>query len=167
MWWGGDTITDKQRVFADTYVKCLNATEAYVKAYGTKDRRIAARKGSLMRKKPEIKEYIQKRIDTISKRAEIDTEKVMTLLAAIAFTSPADFARIDTTDGKQKLLWHDIDKMDEEVKKAIAVIKNTPSGIVIETLDRMKAIDMLMKYIGIKNDGTGGVMIEGEEKIED
>ncbi len=159
-------ITEKQRVFADEFVKCLNATEAYMKAYGTKDKKQAGNRGSLLRKKPEINEYIQKRIEKASKRAELEAEKVLELLAAIAFTSPADFARIDTEDGKQKLLWQDIESLPEDVRKAIAVIKNTPSGIAIETLDRMKAIDMLMKYMGIKNEKAEGVVIEGEEEIE-
>ena len=56
MYWfmGGDRITDKQRVFADEYVKSLNATKAYMQAYGIKDKNHAACKGSLLRKKPEI-----------------------------------------------------------------------------------------------------------------
>ncbi len=159
-------ITEKQRVFADTYVKCLNATEAYMKAYGVKDRDNAARYGSKLKKNPEVRKYIQKRVEEASRRAELETEKILELLAAIAFTSPADFARIDTEGGKQKLLWQDIESLPEDVRKAIAVIKNTPSGIAIETLDRMKAIDMLMKYMGIKNEKAEGVVIEGEREIE-
>ena len=153
-------------MFADEYVKCLNATEAYIKAYGTKDRIQAGKRGSLLTKKPEIKEYIQKRIEKVSKKAGVEAEKVLELLAAIAFTSPADFARIDTEGGKQKLLWQEIESLPEDVRKAIAVIKNTPSGIAIETLDRLKAIDMLLKYMGIKNEGESGVVIEGEGEIE-
>lgn len=163
---GGDRITQKQRVFADTYVKCLNATEAYMKAYGTKSKNVAGSRGSLLRKKPEINEYIQKRIERASKRAEIEAEKVLELLAAIAFTSPADFATIATEGGKQKILWQEIESLPKEVKKAIAVIKNTPSGISIETLDRLKAIDMLMKYMGIGKEKAEGVVIEGEGDIE-
>lgn len=133
-----------------------------MEAYGIKNRKLASNRGSLLRRKPEIEEYIQKRIEAVSRRAEIDAEKVLGLLAAIAFTSPADFARIDTENGKQKLLWQDIESLPEDVKKAIAVIKNTPSGIAIETLDRMKAIDMLMKYMGITKEKAEGVVIEGE-----
>lgn len=164
---GGDIITGKQRAFADEYVKCLNATKAYMKVYGTKDKKLAGNYGSRLKSKKEVKEYIQKRIERVSKKAEIEAEKVMELLAAIAFTSPADFARIDTEGGKQRLLWQDVESLPEDVKKAIAVIKNTPSGIAIETLDRMKAIDMLMKYMGIKNEGAEGVVIAGEGSIED
>ena len=162
---GGDIITQKQRVFADEYVKCLSATQAYMKAYGVKDRAQAGKRGSLLTKKPEIKEYIQKRIERVSKKAGVEAEKVMELLATIAFTSPADFARIDTEGGKQRLLWQDIESLPEDVKKAIAVIKNTPSGIVIETMDRLKAIDMLLKYMGIKNEGESGVVIVGEGEL--
>ena len=89
----------------------------------------------------------------------------MELLAAIAFTSPADFAKIITEDGKQRLLWQDFEDLPEDVKKAVAVIKNTPSGIAVETLDRMKAIDMLLKYMGISKEKSEGVVIEGEGEI--
>lgn len=96
-----------------------------------------------------------------------DKQKVLELLEAIAFTSPAYFAKIANDSQKQKIVWQDIESLPDEVKKAIAVIKNTPSGIAIETLDRMKAIDLLMKYMGMSKSGEGGVLIEGEGELEE
>lgn len=138
-----------------------------MKAYGTKSKKMAANRGSILKNKPEIKEYIEKRVEEISQSARVDATKLLELLAAIAYTSPADFVKIVTEGGKQKIVWKDVDTLPEDVKKAIAVIKNTPSGIVIETLDRMKAIEQLMKYMGINKDGGSGVVIEGERYIEE
>ena len=155
---GGDTITEKEIKFAQAYIKSGNATDAYVQIFGENNRRVAANKACRLKKSPQVKEYIDQRlIDTDT----TNSDKVIKLLEAIAFTSPADFAKITTEGGKQKIVWQDIELLPEEVKKAIAVIKNTPSGIVIETLDRMKAIDLLIKHTEAKVEQGGGVIIEG------
>ncbi len=154
---GGDKITEKQRVFAEAYIKSGDAALSYSEAYGTKNAHTALEKGTLLLKKPEIKEFVEKN----SVKEGLEQEKVLELLYAIAFTSPADFVRIETEGGKQKIVWQDIDSLPDAAKKAICAIKNTPSGICIETLDRMKAIDMLMKYSDLKRDGGVGVIIEG------
>lgn len=154
---GGDKITEKQRVFAEAYIKSGDAALSYSEAYGTKNAHTALEKGTLLLKKPEIKEFVEKN----SVKEGLEQERVLELLYAIAFTSPADFVRIETEGGKQKIVWQDIDSLPDAAKKAICAIKNTPSGICIETLDRMKAIDMLMKYSDLKRDGGVGVIIEG------
>ena len=164
---GGDKITEKQRVFAEAYLKCLDEAKAYSEAYGTLDAAVASKRGALLLKKPEIKEYIDQKAEEGGKKSGYDHEQVIDLLCAIAFTSPADFVRIDTEGGKQKIVWQDIDALPENAKKAISVIKNTPSGICIETLDRMKAIDMLMKYSDWTGEDVSGVIIEGESRIND
>ncbi len=158
---GGDRITGKQKRFADIYVKCQDAAEAYAQAYGTKDMKAAINGGARLLKITEVQEYIKKKDEEMRGSTKVEGEKLLELLTAIAFTSPADFASITTEGGKQKIVWQDIAALPEDVKKAVAVIKNTPSGIVVETLDRMKAIDLLMKYTGIQKDGDGGVVIEG------
>ncbi|EOL43346.1 terminase small subunit [Enterococcus caccae] len=53
------TMTDKQRVFADEYLKDLNGTRAYKVAYPTvkKDTRVATNAGRLLGN-AEVKTYI-------------------------------------------------------------------------------------------------------------
>lgn len=136
-----------------------------MKVFGTKDRRYAAKKASVLKRKKEIREYTEAALEKLRTEAMVDAKKVLELLASVAFTSPASFAYIAEENGKQKIVWKDIEKIPEDVKRAIAVMKNTPSGVAIETLDRMKAIDLLMKYMGISSDG-GGVYFEGEGEIE-
>lgn len=138
-----------------------------MEAFGVEDKLQAAKRASKLKNKPEIKKYIEEELEKISRKAKVDAQKVLELLAAIAFTSPADFAKISDEGGKQRIVWRDVDALPEDVKRAIAVIKNTPSGISIETLDRMKAIDLLMKYMGIDRKDEGGVVFEGEGEIEE
>ena len=160
---GGDRITDKQKKFADIYVETNNATEAYVEAYGTKDRDVASKRGCMLLKNKEVAAYVTRE----KKFREIGKKKIIELLSAVAFTSPAALADIVEEGGKQKIKWKSFDELNEEVKAAIAVIKNTPSGITVETLDRLKATDLLMKYLNTEESGEDGVIIEGEEDIEE
>ncbi len=163
---GGDRITDKQKKFADAYIREPNATKAYMEAYGVENRSVASKKASALKKNPVVSEYIKNALSEASESAKVDAEKVLELLADIAFTSPAAFARIIDDGGKQKIVWKDIARLPDEVKNAIATVKNTPGGILVETLDRMKAIDLLMKYMGLDKSGDGGVVFEGEKELE-
>lgn len=137
-----------------------------MEAYGA-TRKTAEKCSSRVRNNPEVKKYIAEAVGEISKNAKLDAEKVLCFLCSVAFTSPADFAKIKVEGGKQKIVWKDVNKLPEEIKCAIATIKNTPSGIVIETLDRLKAVDLLMKYMGIDKNQSGGVYFEGENEIEE
>lgn len=162
----GDRITDKQKKFCDAYIREPNATKAYMEAYSIKDRNAAAKKACALKKNEEVREYINAALREAGEMAKVDAKKVMELLSDIAFTSPASFVKIKTEDGKQKIVWKDVSHLPDDVKNAIATVKNTPGGIVVETLDRMKAIDLLMKYMGINSSGEGGVVICGENEIE-
>ena len=114
-------------------------------------------------KKKEIKEYVLRE----RKLKEIGRKKIIELLSAVAFTSPASLAEIVEEGGKQKIRWKNFEELPLDVKAAISVIKNTPSGINVETLDRLKATDLLMKYLNLDKDELSGVIIEGERDIEE
>ena len=160
---GGDRITDKQKIFARLYAICDNAAEAYAQAFGLKDRDQASKRGRELLKRDEITDFVKRE----KKLRELDRGKVIELLAAVAFTSPASLAEIVEEGGKQKIRWKNFDELPEEVKAAVAVIKNTPSGINVETLDRLKATDLLLKHLRLRDDETDGVVIEGEREIEE
>ena len=97
----------------------------------------------------------------------VSEKKVIELLAAMAFTSPADLIDIVEENNKQKIKWKSFDELPEDVKAAISTIKNTPSGINIETIDRLKAVDMLLKHLGIKGKSVNKVIITGENELEE
>lgn len=88
-------------------------------------------------------------------------------MAAMAFTSPAELVDVVEENNKQKIKWKSFDELPEDVKAAISTIKNTPSGINIETIDRLKAVDMLLKHLGIKRKDINKVIISGECELEE
>lgn len=165
---GGDRITEREKRFAQCYMKTLNATQAYIDAgYKVKSRECARKNASRLMKHPEVRQYISEGLERVRKLSEVEASRMVELLFIVANTSPADFADIKEVDGRQQVVWKRLEDMDSETKKAIALIKNTKEGVEISTLDRMKAIEMLFKYMGLEKKGEGGVVIVGESEIED
>lgn len=75
-------LTQKQRLFADEYIKSGNATQSAIKAgYATK---AAYRTGSENLRKPQIKAYINAKMAEIESRKIADAKEAMQAITAIA-----------------------------------------------------------------------------------
>lgn len=75
-------LTQKQRLFADEYIKSGNATQSAIKAgYATK---AAYRTGSENLRKPQIKAYIDAKMDEIESHKIADAKEAMQAITAIA-----------------------------------------------------------------------------------
>jgi phage terminase small subunit len=159
-------LTDKQKVFCDEYLKDLNASQAVLRAgYNTK---YPDKIGSQMLGKTRVKEYIEKRMREREKRTEITQDKVLNELAKIAFASGADFAKVVTRKelkGRREIEYQqveviDTDSLSTNMKSAISAIKETKHGISVESYDKVKALELLGKHLGMFKDTvelTGGV----------
>ncbi|HHV13219.1 MAG TPA: terminase small subunit [Clostridiales bacterium] len=163
-------LTDKQKLFADEYLIDLNATRAYKAAYkNIKSDAVAAQAGSRMLRNVKVAEYIEHRMKDRERRTEITQDKVLNELAAIAFSSGADFAQVvdepilvngsyvmDPDTGKLKT-WETVkitptDKLPEEKRKAIAGIKLGKNGIEVATCDKVRALELLGRHLGMFKD---------------
>ena len=160
-------LTEKQKRFCDEYLIDLNATRAYKVAYPNVKKDDTARaNGSRLLTNANIKEYLDERIKEREKRTEITQDKVLEELAAIAFSNGAKYAKVieETvydengevlldSDGnivKQKVV--DLvltDELSETDKKAIASIKRGRNGIEISTCDKVRALELLGKHLGM------------------
>ena len=98
---------------------------------------------------------------------KVTEKKIIELLADMAFTSPASLVSIVEENEKQKIKWRNFDDLPENVRATIAAVKNTPSGINVETIDRLKAVDMLLRHLGIKREDAAKVIINGENELEE
>lgn len=74
-------LTHKQRLFADEFLKCGNATEAALKAGYSKKTSYSIGNENL--KKPEIKSYISKRRQEIESHKIADAKEVMEFYSAV------------------------------------------------------------------------------------
>ena len=107
-----------------------------------------------------IKEYIKKKQEDIQKITEITQEKVIQELAAIAFSNATEFATVKGNRVKIK----NTDNLEEGVKKAIVGIKKGKNGIEIKSADKVQALELLGRHLGIFNDKLNVNVKEKEEK---
>mgnify|MGYP000852369502 FL=1 len=160
-------LTPKQKAFVDEYLIDLNATQAAIRAgHSTK----TARKiGQENLTKPDIQTEIQKRIKDRKKRTEITQDFVLNELYAIASSNGSDFAQVieepiiqnnhyvkDPDTGKLRM--QEVvkiiptDKLPEEKKKAIAGIREGKYGIEVATCDKVRALELLGRHLGMFTD---------------
>lgn len=75
-----ERLTQKQRNFAQEYLRCGNATEAYLFAYDTTNRDIAQRESKLLLKVPHIVQYMEEINKPIAEKIISDREKKRAIL---------------------------------------------------------------------------------------
>lgn len=158
----------RQQRFADEYLIDMNAEQAAIRAgYSEKYARGNAHK---LVANSCIQEYIQKRMAERSARTEITQDMVLNELAKIAFSNGSDFAKVTTKKCKRQV-WDqesetyvekevdeqfveliDTDKLSPEKKAAIAEISEGKFGISVKSCDKVKALELLGKHLGMFKD---------------
>lgn len=140
-------LTPKQQKFVDEYLTDLNATQAAIRAgYSKKTARSIAVE---LLTKPNIAAEIERQRKKTQEKLEISREKVIAELAAIAFANGTDYAKITSVEGQAAVAFTPTESLSPEKRKAIAGIKTTQSGIEVKTHDKLRAIELLGKYLGL------------------
>lgn len=140
-------LTAKQKRFVDEYLVDFNATQAAIRAgYKANTAHVI---GAENLRKPKIAEEIARRQKDLQRRTEVTQERVVKELARIAF---ADASVVCVTD---------FDNLTEDQRAAIQGIKPTNFGWEIKLCDKLKALELLGRHIGMFNDklslsGTDG-----------
>lgn len=164
-------MTNKQKAFVDEYLIDLNATRAYKAVYkNVKSDDVAAAAGNRMLRNVKVEEYLNKRMKDREKRTEITQDKVLNELAQIAFANGSDFAKVVEKpvlkeDGsvlldpitEEPIYYKTVemkltDELPEEKRKAIAAIKMGKNGIEVNTCDKVRALELLGRHLGMWND---------------
>lgn len=142
-------LTDRQKKFCDEYLIDLNATQAAIRA-GYSEKTAYSISNELL-KKPEIIARIKKRRDDQIKRTEITADRVLLELARIAFVDGSAFATI-TARGKVKFT--PTDELTNDQRAVIAGVKNGKFGTEIKTNDKVRALELLGKHLGLFDSGS-------------
>lgn len=153
-------LTEKQKKFINEYLIDLNATKAAKRAgYSEKT---AGSMGQQNLKKLEIQNEIDKRIKAREKRTEISQDKVLKELAAIAFARSTDYANVvrkkvkDPITGKWVTLsaveLTPTKQLTDEQIKALSGIKEGKYGIEISQCDKVRALELLGRHLGLWKD---------------
>lgn len=174
-------LTLKQKIFVDEYLIDLNATQAAIRAGYSK--KTAYRTGADNLIKPQIQAQIQKRMKDREERTEITQDFVLRELYAIANANGADFAKVvkksitqPVLDAEGSLIQKEefynvveiepTDRLPDEKKKAIAGIKQGRHGIEVNTCDKIRALELLGKHLGMFTDKVKVDIDGGLDKLE-
>lgn len=140
-------LTPKQQKFVDEYLTDLNATQAAIRAgYSQKT---AKEQAARLLTNVNIAAEIERQRKKTQKKLEIRRERVIEELAAIAFANGTDYAKIISVDGQASVAFTPTENLTPEKRKAIAGIKETQSGMEVKLHDKLRAIEMLDKYLGL------------------
>lgn len=119
-----NTLTEKERIFADEYIKTTNATQSAIKAgYAEKS---ASSKGSQLLRKVKVRKYIDEVMEKRSKNTIATADEVLEYLTKVmngeekdAFgldASIADRTKAAELLGKRHMLFTDKVKLDAEIE---------------------------------------------------
>nr|DAK14269.1 MAG TPA: Terminase small subunit [Caudoviricetes sp.] len=119
-----NTLTEKERIFADEYIKTTNATQSAIKAGYAENS--ASVTGSKMLRKPKVRQYIDTVMNERSKNTIATADEVLEYLTKVmngeekdAFgldASIADRTKAAELLGKRHMLFTDKVKLDAEIE---------------------------------------------------
>ena len=98
-------MTEKQKIFADEYIICLNATKAYRKAYpNVKKDEVASAAASRMLRNVNVKAYIDEQLEKLKSERVADQQEVMEYLTAVMRGKKTEPLLVLDGEGKQKVV---------------------------------------------------------------
>ena len=119
-----NTLTEKERIFADEYIKTTNATQSAIKAGYAENS--ASVTGSKILRKPKVRQYIDAVMNERSKNTIATADEVLEYLTRVmcgeekdAFgldVSVADRTKAAELLGKRHMLFTDKVKLDAEIE---------------------------------------------------
>ena len=161
------SLSNNQKLFCQEYLKLgMNGTQAYLKVYKScKKEETARANASRLLTNANIQEYISELQKKVEEKAVVSIEMIVDELTAIAFTDRTKISAnvrnrilLQEEDGTKKeyfennVIFRETSELDERTKKVIAGYKKTQSGFAVETYDKMKALELLGKYLGMFKD---------------
>lgn len=171
-------LTAKQEKFAQELAKGKSQRVAYRAAYPNsrkwKDSVVDSRASTMFNKNDKVMARYNELRARVVKEAEDEciasAKDVIKELAKIAFSNGTDFAQVVTKE-REKLVqdpesgefkscivveqfveFKDSEQLDDNKKAAIVGIKQGKFGIEINTCDKVKALELLGKHLGIFTD---------------
>ena len=151
-------LTAKQIRFVDEYLVDFNGTQAAIRA-GYSEKTAAATAARLLRN-VNIQNEISRRQKDLQKRTEVTQERVVMELARVAFADATDFVQVETRiinrgdiEVPIELAVHkETAELSADQRAAIASIKQGANGVEIKLHDKIKALELLGRHIGMFND---------------
>lgn len=160
-------LTPNQARFVDEYLVDLNATRAAIRAgYSEKS---AAQQGWDLLRNPKVQALISKKRAELARKTEITAERVLLEIKRIAFANMRDVA----TWNEYGVQFKNDEDLSDEVSPAVSELSSdvirTKSGepivkMKVKLHDKMKALDMLGRYLDLFKDGNQNGGLSGPPK---
>ena len=155
-------INDKQQRFVDEYLVDLDATKAAIRAgYAPKT---AAQAGYKLVHKSLVSAAIAREEAARSCRTGIAADRVLRELARIAFVDPGKVINFDTAEVLPNVTEDDRTVIAGVKIKTVAGDNGTMTEREIKFCDKLKALDMLAKHLGLYDSVGGEKNSDGEKK---
>lgn len=161
------SLSNNQKLFCQEYLKLgMNGTQAYLNIYkNCKKEETAMASASRLLRNVKVQEYIKELQEKVEEKAVVDIKMIVDELMAIAFTDRTKISSnvrnrilLQEEDGTKKeyfennVIFRETSELDETTRKVIAGYKKTQSGFAVETYDKIKALELLGKYLGMFKD---------------
>lgn len=163
-------LTAKQKRFCDEYLIDLNATQSAIRSgYSVKT---ANEQGARLLANVSVQEAIAKEMAERSKRTGINQDRVVMELARIAFINPQNLIDPEDASVRQDATEDDLACIQSVKVKTMDGAKGSSVEREIKLNDKMKALELLGKHLGMWNDKVDvnvavPVVICGEDDLED
>lgn len=137
-------LTDRKRRFVEEYLVDLNMTQAALRAgYSANS---AQKYAYRLMRDPAVAQAVAEAMEQRSVRTEITQDMVVRELAAIGFAKVTDHTSV-CPDGAVKIV--PTEGLTEQQRKAIAGIKVSRYGVQVSNYDKVKALELLGKHLGM------------------
>ena len=160
-------LTDLQRRFINEYLIDLNVCDAYKRARGLPKSNKAT--GHYMYNHPLVQAELKRIMKGRERMYEVSQDKVLKELIKIAFTDRTSLAKVveepkrypngevmKDEEGnvikEQRVKMTVTDMLTEGERGAIAGIKQGKHGIEVQTYDKIRALELLGKHLGMFDD---------------
>lgn len=152
-------LTAKQMRFVDEWLIDFNGKQAAIRAgYSAKTAEVTAAK---LLRNVKVQAEIARRQKDLQKRTEVSQDRVVKELARIAFANIADYLHVETQtrtkdDGTevtyQIVMLSETEDLSVDQRAALANVKQSVNGVEIKLHDKIKALELLGRHIGMFTD---------------
>jgi len=147
-------LTEKQKKFVEEYLVDLNATQAAIRAgYSPKT---ASDEGYKLVHKGRVASRIAREMAERSRRTGITQDRVLRELARVAFLHPENVIDFDTAEVRPNASVDDLACVNGCKVKTMSGDNGDMVEREVKLADKVKALDMLCRHLGMYPDKTPG-----------
>ncbi|MDX9816887.1 MAG: terminase small subunit [Smithellaceae bacterium] len=154
-------ITDRMKKFVDEYLIDFNATQAAIRAGYSPD--TANEQGSQLLARPDIRELVAEGQKEIMERTQTFQDDAVDELKVVGFSNLADFLTVKDGGIVEQKPFNELTKEQTKcIKKIKQTVRSSHSAdgtilhqtavIEIELHDKLKALELLGRHLGMFND---------------